>query len=667
VEVSSGREGSFESTQAGPDEATFEPGTAGADERTFERSKAGAGDPGRTAADRTRVSAGPNVSVHPRSTRGASYLRPDNATPHRTTHTTRAAEVEAILCDLDDTLYPQAAWLDGAWRAVAAAGARYGIDEAAFLAALQADSALGSARGGIINRALAAVGVAWAAPAVEVGGPAAAVGVGGPAAADEHCRPGIASEPDRASDMRDQLPGIGDQPATIHSPGADERLEPGGLSGRPADARDQDARGPGQRPGMRGQRSGEPGQRAGVRGYLAGAELAILRSRPVSVSDQVADIPDQPAADRDRAPSASGHGSSTAAWAEATSPLLNPAPSQPASTAIAATNAAANTADPPGTAEDAADTATTDLVAPRHATETAAPDHPVATRNAASIASTDLGAAGNATNTALAHLTGTTGGTGIAPTGLLAVHNATEVAAAGHAVAAGKPADTASSDSIAANIATGIAPTGLVAVCNATEVAATGHAVAATIPADTAPADSVAAGDAADTTSTVFAAGRTDIPAADLIARLVAVFRAHRPARLEPYPGVREALARLRVAGVRLAVVTDGDVDVQAWKVRALGLSAFFECVVVSDALGGRAVRKPHAAPFLAALEGLGVGPGRCVVIGDRPEKDVTGAVGVDIRAIRVKTGEYQRAADVVGTWHTAADFPGAVDWLLQT
>lgn len=150
-----------------------------------------------------------------------------------------------------------------------------------------------------------------------------------------------------------------------------------------------------------------------------------------------------------------------------------------------------------------------------------------------------------------------------------------------------------------------------------------------------------------------------------LIPHLVAVFRGHRPGRLEPYPGVREALARLRMAGVRLAVVTDGDVDMQAWKVRALGLSAFFECVVVSDALGGRGMRKPHSAPFLAALQGLGLGPGRCVVIGDRPEKDVTGAVGVDIRAIRVKSGEYHQVADVAGTWHTAADFPAAVDWLL--
>lgn len=148
--------------------------------------------------------------------------------------------------------------------------------------------------------------------------------------------------------------------------------------------------------------------------------------------------------------------------------------------------------------------------------------------------------------------------------------------------------------------------------------------------------------------------------------QLIAAFRSHRPARLEPYPGVREALTRLRMAGVRLAIVTDGEVDMQAWKVRALGLSAFFECVVVSDALGGRDVRKPHAAPFLAALEGLGVGADRCVVVGDRPEKDVIGAVVAGIRAIRVETGEYCQVTDVGGTWHTAADFPAAVEWLLE-
>lgn len=284
--------------------------------------------------------AGPTVSVQPRRTQGAGYLGTDGEPPPRVG---RAATVEAVLCDLDDTLYPQAAWLEGAWRAVAAAAARHGIDEQAFLAALHADAALGSARGGIINRALASV--------------------------------------------------------TDYDP---DQREPKSDPGQP-----------------------EPDRRP------------------------------EPNYDRP-----------------------NPNPT--------------------------------------------------------------------------------------------------------------------------------------------------------------------------------------------LISHLVTVFRAHRPTRLEPYPGVREALTRLRMAGVRLAVITDGDVDMQAWKVRALGLSAFFECVVVSDALGGRAARKPHSAPFLAALEGLGVGADRCVVVGDRPEKDVTGASGVDIRAIRVKTGEYHQVPDAPGTWHTAADFPGAVDWLLN-
>jgi putative hydrolase of the HAD superfamily len=62
--------------------------------------------------------------------------------------------IDAILFDLDDTLYPQAAWLDGAWEAVAAAGARLGIPKARFYHELVAIAAEGSDRGRVIDRAL---------------------------------------------------------------------------------------------------------------------------------------------------------------------------------------------------------------------------------------------------------------------------------------------------------------------------------------------------------------------------------------------------------------------------------------------------------------------------------------------------------------------------------
>ncbi|MBS2540236.1 HAD-IA family hydrolase, partial [Catenulispora sp. NF23] len=352
--------------------------------------------------------------------------------------------VEAVLCDLDDTLYPQAAWLEGAWRAVAAAGARRGIDEAAFLDALRAEAALGSARGGIIDRALAAVGAAGLGP-----------------------------------------PAVG----------------AAGLSS-----------------------------------------------------------------------------------------LLNPAPSQPANTTMQNSDARA----PTGTTRSTAD-ATHEPADPARGT------------------------------------TNTPRGTADAPRD--PADPARSTADATH-----EPADPARDT---ADPARGTADTPHGTADAPRNLADPAHGTADAPRAD--PARSTA-----DATRSTADAARSTAP--ELVAHLVGVFRAHQPERLEPYPGVRAALARLRVAGVRLAVVTDGDVEMQAWKVRALGLSAFFECVVVSDALGGRGVRKPHQAPFVAALEGLGVGPARCVVVGDRPDKDVMGAMGLDIRAIRVKTGEYGLVGDVPGT-----------------
>lgn len=64
----------------------------------------------------------------------------------------------AVLVDLDDTLFPQAVWLAGAWSAVARAGAAQGCQPGRLRQALVAVAAEGSDRGGIIDRALAQLG-----------------------------------------------------------------------------------------------------------------------------------------------------------------------------------------------------------------------------------------------------------------------------------------------------------------------------------------------------------------------------------------------------------------------------------------------------------------------------------------------------------------------------
>jgi putative hydrolase of the HAD superfamily len=147
------------------------------------------------------------------------------------------------------------------------------------------------------------------------------------------------------------------------------------------------------------------------------------------------------------------------------------------------------------------------------------------------------------------------------------------------------------------------------------------------------------------------------VAAALAVDPLVAAFRAHQPATLECFDGVVDALTRLQ-ADVPIALVTDGDVGVQRSKLEALGLIDAFDVVVLSDELG-RKFRKPHRRPFRAALARLGIDAADAVFIGDRPDKDIAGAIGVGMRAIRVRSGEYRDQPNVPGTW---ASLPKVVD-----
>jgi putative hydrolase of the HAD superfamily len=143
------------------------------------------------------------------------------------------------------------------------------------------------------------------------------------------------------------------------------------------------------------------------------------------------------------------------------------------------------------------------------------------------------------------------------------------------------------------------------------------------------------------------------------VAPLVDAFRSYRTRSIDPYPGTREALAGLR-RKVPIALVTDGDPAIQQAKLEALGLDDAFDAVVISDELG-RSRRKPDPAPFLAALDRLGVPADAAVHVGDRPDKDVAGAQAAGVRAIRVRTGEYCERPDEPPPWWSAPDVLTAI------
>jgi histidinol-phosphate phosphatase family protein len=146
------------------------------------------------------------------------------------------------------------------------------------------------------------------------------------------------------------------------------------------------------------------------------------------------------------------------------------------------------------------------------------------------------------------------------------------------------------------------------------------------------------------------------------------------PERVRPLPGAREALDRLRSAGVELAVVSNqsgiGRGLVSAEQVEAVNrrveellgpIGAWFVCP--HDPAAGCDCRKPRPGLVLRAAARLGVEPAACAVIGDIGS-DVEAAQAAGARGVLVPTPRTLRH-EVDAAPEVAHDLPEAVERLL--
>ena len=146
------------------------------------------------------------------------------------------------------------------------------------------------------------------------------------------------------------------------------------------------------------------------------------------------------------------------------------------------------------------------------------------------------------------------------------------------------------------------------------------------------------------------------------------------PGRVRVVPGAREAVDRLRAAGVSTAVVSN-----QSGVARGLITREQVEAVNrrIESVLGplgpwlycthgpddGCGCRKPAPGLVLRAAQALGVQPERCVVVGDIGA-DVEAARAAGARAILVPTKRTRRE-EVAAADEVAPDLPTAVERLL--
>lgn len=89
------------------------------------------------------------------------------------------------------------------------------------------------------------------------------------------------------------------------------------------------------------------------------------------------------------------------------------------------------------------------------------------------------------------------------------------------------------------------------------------------------------------------------------------------------YPGVTEALTRLREAGCRLWLLSNAQQAFTAGELRLLGLEGCFDGVLLSSDHG---CRKPDVRFYEALLTRYALDPARCLMIGNDRKTDIAGA-----------------------------------------
>jgi putative hydrolase of the HAD superfamily len=111
------------------------------------------------------------------------------------------------------------------------------------------------------------------------------------------------------------------------------------------------------------------------------------------------------------------------------------------------------------------------------------------------------------------------------------------------------------------------------------------------------------------------------------------------------------ALRRVASAGLRVGVLTNGNQEQQAAKLRATGLLGLCGPVFASAVLPAG---KPDPRAYLEACRRLQLTPGQVLMVGDNLELDVVGARAAGLQAIHLDRSLVgsPAAADTIGSLH---------------
>jgi putative hydrolase of the HAD superfamily len=116
--------------------------------------------------------------------------------------------------------------------------------------------------------------------------------------------------------------------------------------------------------------------------------------------------------------------------------------------------------------------------------------------------------------------------------------------------------------------------------------------------------------------------------------------------------GLAETLSVLHALGIRLGIVTNGEVQFQAPKITQLAIGRYLSTVVISEAVQ---VQKPDPRIFVQALAEIGCAAVHTWFVGDHPVNDALGAAAVGLRPIWLTGVRQWPPEHPAPTWQIAA------------
>lgn len=104
------------------------------------------------------------------------------------------------------------------------------------------------------------------------------------------------------------------------------------------------------------------------------------------------------------------------------------------------------------------------------------------------------------------------------------------------------------------------------------------------------------------------------------------------------YPHVEEVLKKIRLKGIKIAIISDGGLGMRIKKVKAAGILHLVHQIIASEEV---IFEKPFSAIFTLALSRLELEPSDVVMVGNNFKNDIRGA-----QMLGIRTGLYDPPED---------------------